>query len=409
MPRNALGRDPFEILSQSLDESENSKSQKVAQRKNSSKDRKEQAIREDKSEFSIFEAMLDERLKSATQEIQNKLQDFENSPIFVSFKTTLERLQKTLDESSELAEQEKGIFSLEKKKPTEKLFKLLELLSGYLPAKILFSELLNFFVFTSYDDVDEFGYSEKFAAKVEPFFRFFYKGWFRVDIEGLENIPEKGGVILVSNHAGMLPWDAAMLAYGFKHNPPKRPIRPLVEDVFFYLPFLGTVISRLGGVRANYENALRLLKKGEIVAVFPEGIKGLGKSYKERYKLQRFARGGVARLHFETGVPIVPVGIVGSEETHPIIFSSEYLAERLNLAFFPITLTFPWLGILGLLPLPSKWYITIGRPINFAEGTRKSSKLDDEILISKVTNKIREVVHELLYETIKKRKSAFLG
>ncbi len=399
MPKSALGRDPFEILAQQ---------QKKEAAKAVEVERKDD-LKPEKSDSWELERLLSAKFEELGKELEKKFKEFEESPVFHSFKKSLDELQRVLEEGKELAEQEKGLFTLEKKKPTEKLFRLLELLSGYLPAKILLTELLKFFVVASYDDVDEFGYSAQFAKKAEPFFRFFYNSWFRVEIEGLENIPKSGGVILVANHAGMLPWDAAMLSYGIKHNPPHRQVRPLVEDDFFYLPFLGTFISRLGGVRANYDNAVRLLKRGDVVAVFPEGIKGLGKSYKERYRLQRFARGGVARLHLETGAPVVPVGIVGSEEAHPIIFSSEYLAERLNIAFFPVTLTFPWLGPLGLLPLPSKWYITIGKPLNFLDKKNREARPDNEIFVSKVTNQIREVVHELLYETIKKRKSAFLG
>ncbi len=401
MGKNALGRDPFEILQQS-----NMKEVKTIR-----KERKEvKAAKNDKYSEKTEKQIVDKKLQEFQRKIDELIREnFEKDPAFVKLRKSIDQLEKLLEETAKIAEAEKGIYNLEKKKPYRKLSRLLQLLSGYLPLKLLLREFLNIFVFTSYEDIDEFGFSESFRKRVEPFFSFFYERWFRVEVSGLENIPERGGVILVANHAGMIPWDAAMLTYAIRHNPPFRQVRPLIENLFFYLPFLGVAISRLGGVRANYMNALRLIKKGEIVAVFPEGVKGLGKPYRERYRLQRFARGGVARLHLETEAPVIPVGIVGSEEAHPILFSSEYLASRLNLPFFPITLTFPWLGIIGLLPLPSKWYITIGEPLNFSKEVRDQKDVDEDILISKITNRIREVVHELLYETIKKRKSAFLG
>ena len=150
-----------------------------------------------------------------------------------------------------------------------------------------------------------------------------------------------------------------------KEPPTRRSIRFLVEDFVYLSPFMGTFMSRIGGVRACPENATWLLKKGELVVVFPEGVKGLGKLYRDRYQLQRFGRGGFIRLAIKTGAPIIPTAVIGAEEIHPTIWKSSILAKSMGIPYLPVTPTFPWMGPLGLVPFPTKWEIIFFNPIFF--------------------------------------------
>ena len=167
---------------------------------------------------------------------------------------------------------------------------------------------------------DEWGYDEQFTDVLEPLFAFLYERWWRVEVEGARRVPSHGRVLLVANHAGILPWDATMMALALRreHPLPRHP-RFLVLDWAFELPWISTAIRRLGGVVASPYNALRLLEQDQLVAVFPEGAKGTGKPFSERYRLQRFGRGGFVELALRTGAPIVPVAVVGSEEIYPKI------------------------------------------------------------------------------------------
>jgi len=213
------------------------------------------------------------------------------------------------------------------------------------------------------DAVDEFGRDPRFAARVDPLLEFLYTRYFRVEAHGLENIPAEGRAIIVANHSGTLPYDGAMIMYAVRRDSPDhRDVRPLVEDFVFHFPYLGTLMNRIGGVRACQENAERLLEKGQLVAVFPEGEKGVGKLYRERYRLQRFGRGGFIKLALRTGSPIIPAAVVGAEEIHPMMGKITFLARSLGVPYLPVTPTFPLLGPLGLVPLPTKWTLRLARP-----------------------------------------------
>src|SRR5262249_37958133 len=155
------------------------------------------------------------------------------------------------------------------------------------------------------------------------------------------------------------------------------------------LPFVGTFMSRCGAVRACPENATRLLERDEAVIVFPEGTRGIGKPYEQRYRLVRFGRGGFVRIALRTGAPIVPIAIIGSEEIHPILGRWDWLARLINLPYFPLTPTFPWLGLLGLVPLPSKWRIEFGAPIEWAAHYGPQGA-DDRLLVSRLTEEGRQ-------------------
>ena len=257
-------------------------------------------------------------------------------------------------------------------------------------------------------EVDEFGQDASFETFLDPLFEFLYTKYWRVEATGLENIPDKGRALLVANHSGVLPYDGMMIKLAVKKNHPgHRIVRPLVEDFIYHFPFVGAFTSRVGAVRACQENAERLLTKEELVAVFPEGIKGNLKFYRQRYQLQRFGRGGFIRLCMHTRSPIIPVAVVGAEEIHPIIAKADWLGKAVGLPTVPITPTFPGLGPLGLLPLPSKWHIHFGKPINI--GTYGPEAMEDMILVNRLTQKIREVIQEMIKDNLKKRRSPFFG
>jgi 1-acyl-sn-glycerol-3-phosphate acyltransferase len=184
-----------------------------------------------------------------------------------------------------------------------------------------------------------------------------------------------------------------------------REVRWLAEDFVAHTPFLGAITNRLGAVRACPENAERLLGEDKLVAVFPEGEKGLGKPWARRYEIQRFGRGGFVKLALRMKAPIVPVAIVGSEETHPTLLRSDRLARFLGVPFLPITPTFPLLGPLGLVPLPSRWVIRFGEPIDLSgepEGTH-----DDPVRVQHLAEEVRSAVQSLVKRALEDRPQAF--
>jgi 1-acyl-sn-glycerol-3-phosphate acyltransferase len=216
-------------------------------------------------------------------------------------------------------------------------------------------------------------------------------------------------VLLVANHSGTLPYDGALLMHAVRReSETHREVRPLVEDFVFHFPYLGTFMNRIGGVRACQENAERLLADDQVVAVFPEGIKGIGKLYKERYRLQRFGRGGFIKLALRTGAPIVPVAIMGAEEIHPMMAKVTWLARSFGAPYLPITPTFPLLGPLGLLPLPTKWTIRFGpaQPVAERYGADAAS---DRLLVHKLSEGVRTSIQEMLDDLLGRRKSVLFG
>jgi 1-acyl-sn-glycerol-3-phosphate acyltransferase len=255
-------------------------------------------------------------------------------------------------------------------------------------------------------DVDEFGYDPDLADNVllAPF-RPLYDTWFRVETRGLENVAPGAGLV-VGNHSGTIPLDAIMTMLALRdHHPDERRLRPLGADLIFGLPFLGEYARKGGATLACAPDAERLLRSGELVGVWPEGYKGIGKPFSERYKLQRFGRGGFVAAALRTGAPIIPTAIVGAEETYPVLGNSRTLARVLGVPYLPLTPTFPWLGPLGLVPLPSKWIIEFGRPIatdGFPEGAA-----DDPALVFDLADQVREVIQQTLYRLLMQRRSVF--
>jgi 1-acyl-sn-glycerol-3-phosphate acyltransferase len=263
------------------------------------------------------------------------------------------------------------------------------------------------------DVVDDFGRDPRATARWEWLFEFLYSRWFRVETTGLEHIPDRGRALLVANHAGSLPYDSAMVMHAVRRDhPARRDVRPLVEDTVFHLPFLGPVMNRIGGVRADPENAERLLMKDELVAVFPEGEKGMGKLWKDRYRLQRFGRGGFVKLALRTGAPIIPVAVVGAEEAAPMLGKVTWFAKNIGIPWIPVTPTFPWLGPAGLLPLPSKWYVAFGAPIDLGRAHGPAAA-EDRLLVNKLADQIRTQIQEMIEQLLGQRRSpvlpAFLG
>jgi 1-acyl-sn-glycerol-3-phosphate acyltransferase len=253
--------------------------------------------------------------------------------------------------------------------------------------------------------VDEFGFDEDLAEAVLPALRPLYRSWFRVEVRGIENIPTTGGALVVANHSGTIAMDSLMtqLAVHDEH-PASRHLRMLGADLVFATPFVGSFARKTGTTLATQSDAERMLRAGELVGVWPEGFKGIGKPFSERYKLQRFGRGGFVSAALEAGVPIVPCSIVGAEEIYPIIGNFKSLARLLGVPYLPMTPTFPWLGPLGLVPLPSKWIIEFGAPIETAE---LEGGADDPMLVFNITDQVRETIQQTLYALLMQRRSVF--
>jgi 1-acyl-sn-glycerol-3-phosphate acyltransferase len=255
---------------------------------------------------------------------------------------------------------------------------------------------------------DEWGLDREYLEAVLPFFDLMYQKYWRVALSGLENIPDEGRALLVVNHSGQLPWDGSMLATGVMRNHPRqRLVRTLYAAWFPTLPFVSDLLTKCGQVLATDENGIRLLEQDELVAVFPEGYKGVGKLYKDRYRLARFGRGGFVRMALKTGAPILPVSVVGAEETYISLAKSDLMARLTGFPYFPISPTWPWLGPLGFVPLPTKWYIDIGAPIPM-DGYGPGA-VNNLMVVSQLTDQVRNVVQEMLYARLKQRRSVFAG
>ena len=255
--------------------------------------------------------------------------------------------------------------------------------------------------------VDDFGYDQDFTENIfYPLLRPIYRSWFRVEVRGIENIPTEGGALVVANHSGTVAIDSLMVQLAIHdEHPAKRAMRALGADLVFQTPFLGTVARRSGSTLATNTDADRLFQRGELVGVFPEGFKGVGKPFKERYKLQRFGRGGFVSAALKAQVPIIPCSVVGAEEIAPIIGNMNTVARLFGLPYAPITPTFPLLGPLGLIPLPSKWIIEFGAPI--PTDTYPAGSHDDPMLVFDLTDQVRETIQQSLYTLLMQRRSVF--
>ncbi|MFF2541571.1 lysophospholipid acyltransferase family protein [Kitasatospora sp. NPDC058063] len=256
-------------------------------------------------------------------------------------------------------------------------------------------------------EVDEFGFDRELTEEVLlSLLRPLAEKYFRIDVQGVEHIPAEGGALIVANHSGTIPLDALMTQVVIHdHHPARRHLRMLAADLVFVLPGVNELARKAGHTLACNEDAQALLERGEVVGVWPEGFKGIGKPFSERYKLQRFGRGGFVASALRARVPIVPCSIVGAEETYPMIGNVKTLARLLGLPYVPVTPTFPWLGPLGVLPLPTKWTIRFGEPI--ATDSYPAEAADDPMLVFDLADEVRETIQHTLYQLLVQRRSVF--
>jgi 1-acyl-sn-glycerol-3-phosphate acyltransferase len=254
-------------------------------------------------------------------------------------------------------------------------------------------------------EVDIFGFDRELTELLLPAIEPINNRYWRVDVIGTENVPAEGAALLASNHAGTLPLDGLVLRGVVWEHPPHRHARMLAADLVFTIPFLSHIVRKTGNTMACAEDTYRLLEMGELVAVFPEGFKGVGKGWKERYRLQRFGRGGFVEVAIQAQVPIIPVAIVGSEETYPMIADVRPLARLLGLPYFPITMFFPWLGPLGMIPLPSKWIVEFCEPIRTDHLDPDQAK--DPMEVFDITDQVRQSIQQTLLKNLRLRRTIF--
>jgi 1-acyl-sn-glycerol-3-phosphate acyltransferase len=257
-------------------------------------------------------------------------------------------------------------------------------------------------------DVDRWGRSEHFRELIAKAFDPIYTHWFRVEWEGFDQLPEEGGALLVSNHAGAIPPDAPSIMHGIEKDL-GRPVYGLAENLFRKMPVVGTLWSRSGGVAAHPDNAYRLLHdEQQLVLVFPEGTKGTGKLYKDRYHLHRFGRGGFVEIAMRAGAPVIPLAVMGAEEAMPILFKSSRLAKMMNIPYFPVTANMLALGPLGLVGyFPSKFRIRVLPPVYFDVPPNQERYSRSRVM--EEAERIRRMVQDALYDMLRTRQSVWFG
>lgn len=254
-------------------------------------------------------------------------------------------------------------------------------------------------------DVDDFGFDEDFTENVWlPILRPFFQRWFRVEVRGAHHLPADSGALIVANHSGTIPVDGLMTQVGV-HDTTGRHLRLLAADLVFASPMLGVVARQAGATMANPYDAEHLLADGHLVAVYPEGFKGVGKPFAQRYQLQRFGRGGYVTAALRSGTPIVPCAIVGAEEIYPKIGDLKPLARLLGFPYFPVTPFFPLFGLFGAIPLPTKWTIEFGAPI--ALDGYEASDADDPAVVFEISDQVRETIQQSLYALLAERGNIF--
>lgn len=254
-------------------------------------------------------------------------------------------------------------------------------------------------------DVDVFGFDRELTELLLPIIEPLNRYYWRVDVIGNERIPAEGAALLAANHAGTLPIDGMVLRGVVWEHAPHRHLRLLAADLVYTIPFLSHIARKTGNTVAAQEDAARMLAGGDLVGVFPEGFKGVGKGWRERYRLQRFGRGGFVETAIRNRVPIVPVAIVGSEEIYPMIADVRPLARLFNLPYFPVTFLFPWLGPLGMVPLPSKWIVEFCEPIRTDHLPAEAAS--DPMEVFEVTDQVRQSIQRTLVKNLRRRRSMF--
>lgn len=257
-------------------------------------------------------------------------------------------------------------------------------------------------------DVDEWGRSERVREWTRKLYDPMYRHWFRAEWEGLERIPAEGGALLVSNHAAAIPSDAPVIMHGVETEL-GRPVYGLADHFFKATPVLGTLWSRGGGVVAHPDNAYRLLREQQqLVLVFPEGSKGPGKTYNERYRLRRFGRGGFVEIAMRAGVPIIPIAVVGAEESMPILFKVPSLAKVLGAPYFPVTANMA-LGPLGaMVHFPAKFKLRVLEPVQFPDVEPDQPRYSRSRIMDE-SEAIRQQIQEALFDMLRQRRSVWFG
>jgi 1-acyl-sn-glycerol-3-phosphate acyltransferase len=254
--------------------------------------------------------------------------------------------------------------------------------------------------------VDDFGFDPQWTESFLAAFKILYRDYWRVETTGIEHIPTNGRALLVSNHAGVLPWDGTMIKTAiFVEHPQPRHVRALVASLFMGMPVLSWFLRRTGQTLGHPDDTRRLLERDELVLVFPEGVRGTGKPFKDRYRLRRFGRGGFVATAIRAGAPIIPVSVVGSEEIYPMIADLAPVAKAFGLPYLPVTPFWPWLGPLGLIPLPSKWRIQFHPPIHVE--THPPEAADDRTLVMALADEVRATIQKGVYDNLKMRRSVF--
>jgi 1-acyl-sn-glycerol-3-phosphate acyltransferase len=253
---------------------------------------------------------------------------------------------------------------------------------------------------------DEFGFDPAFTNRVKAVAIWLYRNYWRVEVEGMSNVPAAGRALLVANHAGVVPYDGMMIKTAIiTEHPQPRHARMLVVDWAFAMPFTSILLTRTGNVLAHPDNATALLEREELVGVFPEGVKGASKLFRDRYQVQRLGRGGFVQVALRTGAPIIPVAVVGAEELHPVLFDVRPIAKLIGAPLAPITPTFPWLGLAGLIPLPSKWFIAFGKPIDTAHYGPEAA--NDSRLVLELSEEVRGWIQRTLNKLLPRRRTIF--
>jgi 1-acyl-sn-glycerol-3-phosphate acyltransferase len=260
--------------------------------------------------------------------------------------------------------------------------------------------------------LNDWGRSERIEGLLDrTLVEFFYRYWFRTEVEGVDNVPSEAGALLVSNHAGALPPDAAIISRAIREEHPNpRPVYITVEHFFKGYPGFSMLIPKVGCVAAHPANVHRLLyDERELVLVFPEGRKGTEKLYRDRYKLRRFGRGGFVEAAMRAEAHLVPTCVIGAEEAMPVFAQIDILRRMTGLLYFPLTPTFPWLGPFGMLAyLPAKFRIRFLEPIDTVE-LGGAEAAEDKALVQTLAQEIRSQIQENLYDMLAKRKSVWLG
>lgn len=257
-------------------------------------------------------------------------------------------------------------------------------------------------------DVDEWGRSEHMREIARKVYDPIYRNWFRADWDGLENIPVDGGALLVANHAGAIPSDAPVIMHGIETEL-DRPVYGLADHLFRRLPVVGTLWSRLGGVVAHPDNAYRLMREQKrLVLVFPEGSKGPAKHYTQRYRLRRFGRGGFVEIAMRAGVPIVPIAVVGAEESMPIVLNIPTAARAFGLPYVPVTANALALGPLGVAAyFPAKFKLKVLEPVHLDVPPDQVRYSKSKVM--ETAESIRQQIQSALYEMLRERRSVWFG